>query len=182
MDTLTFVAEIAKALAWPIAVLVLVLLARKPAVELLSYLRRIKYQDLELEFDKQIQDLKAKTAPLPKAVGAGDNTGHRDRLLKIAASSPEAAVMEAWRILENHLVEYAHRQSLQPAPAVWAMPLVLGGMLLSANKLSDSQFATLQTLKHLRDQITHTKGVTIPLGKALEYVDLTLSLQDTLNG
>lgn len=52
MDVLPFIVEMAKALGWPIAVMILALFSQKPLARLLDGLRlhRVKYKDIEPEF------------------------------------------------------------------------------------------------------------------------------------
>jgi len=47
MDTLTFISELIKAVAWPMTAIVLVVLLRKPIIELIPLLRKLKYKELE---------------------------------------------------------------------------------------------------------------------------------------
>ena len=54
MDWLTFTTEITKALAWPIAVVFLIFLVRKPLASLLPDLRHFKWKDFEIDFEKKI--------------------------------------------------------------------------------------------------------------------------------
>ena len=59
MDVLTFISEIIKALAWPLAVVTLVFLLRRPVIEVFPLLRRLKYKDIELEFAQEVSQLEA---------------------------------------------------------------------------------------------------------------------------
>jgi hypothetical protein len=81
--------------------------------------------------------------------------------LKLVGVSPEVAVIETWRQLENQLHEYRQRVGIDVAPAVLRMPLVLASMLLKDNKLSQAQFQTLTGLKELRDKLTHSLQPTV---------------------
>lgn len=58
MDRLTFTAEAIKALAWPMALVVVALMIRKPVIQLLPFLRRLKYKEIEFEFSKELEQLK----------------------------------------------------------------------------------------------------------------------------
>ena len=54
MDTLTFVSEALKSLAWPVVVVFLVLMLKKPITELIPLLRKLKYKELEMEFSEAV--------------------------------------------------------------------------------------------------------------------------------
>lgn len=106
MDTLTFTAEVIKAVVWPASLLVLAFLLRKPLKELIPLLRRLRYKEVEIEFSREIAMLKVKslteqpsdlpsvgvTSPgLPKRLES-----KRLELLRMVPFSARVAVMEAW--------------------------------------------------------------------------------------
>jgi hypothetical protein len=64
MDALTFISEIVKALAWPTAIVVLVSLLKKPIVELVPLMKKLKYKELELEFSQEVMALKEETTEI----------------------------------------------------------------------------------------------------------------------
>jgi len=67
MDWLTFISNTIKAISWPTAVIILVIILRRPLVRLLLLLRRLKYKDLELDFGERLEELEdqAEKADLP---------------------------------------------------------------------------------------------------------------------
>src|SRR6266702_978293 len=105
MDWLTFVSSLVHSLAWPGAVVGIVLLLRRSLNKLLPELNRLKYKDLELDFGRQVAQAKAEVeaspAPrqLPEArqLQLGPDTEYLSALAEI---SPRAAVLEAWLPLE----------------------------------------------------------------------------------
>ena len=52
MDLVTFITERVTGLAWPGAVLLIVLSLRRPLIALIPLLRSLKYGDLEIDFEK----------------------------------------------------------------------------------------------------------------------------------
>lgn len=181
MDKLTFAAELIKAVVWPLTFAFFLYLIRKPLVELVSLIRKVKYQHLELEFDRELVAIKKQAAEgLPQPQEKDSLADLREKIMKLVGVSPEVAVVEAWRHLENRLHEYAQVVQIEFAPAVHAMPLVLAALLQKADKLSEAQFTTLTGLKQLRDTVTHSLGARVSVGEAIEYVDLVLWLMSTL--
>ncbi|MGH2397987.1 MAG: hypothetical protein ACRDFW_13640 [bacterium] len=83
MDWLTFIARVIDAAAWPVTVFVILLLLRKPLSGLIPLLQRLKYKDLELEFGRQIQEVRQEVqaelpaAPAPPAIAPGTGV-HRE--------------------------------------------------------------------------------------------------------
>lgn len=123
MDALTFIAEVVKALAWPASVVALVFMMRKPVGELIPLLRKLKYKEIEMEFSREIAELKAEALPAPQqpAHPAASSTGERlaaaglpgrlstkrEELIRMTDFSTRVAVMEAWLEVEAAAIEVA---------------------------------------------------------------------------
>ena len=125
MDWLSFIASLAKSLAWPIAVLLLVLLLRRqvgPALaRLLDRATRLKAPGgIEFEFGRELGKAREKSealeietarsaAPQPSfAKPAISPTEPDDRYIALAKLSPEAAILDAFKQVERVLVENQH--------------------------------------------------------------------------
>lgn len=117
MDTLTFAAEVIKAVAWPASLLVLAFFLRKPLKELMPLLRRLRYREVEIEFSREIAVLKAKSlseqpSGLPNGGFASPGLpkgldSKRLELLRMVPFSARVAVMEAWLEVEMAANEVA---------------------------------------------------------------------------
>lgn len=66
MDLLTFIAELFKAIAWPIVTLVVALLFRQQIIALLARLRKGKLGSTEFEFEQEVKALREQVPELPK--------------------------------------------------------------------------------------------------------------------
>jgi hypothetical protein len=64
MDTLTFFSEITKTLVWPLAIVAIILVLKKPLRVLILSLRRFQYGELAIEFGRQVYDLTGKFAKI----------------------------------------------------------------------------------------------------------------------
>jgi hypothetical protein len=172
-----FTIEMLKAVAWPATVLVAVLLLRRPIGDLIGLLKSVRYGGLEIGFGQEVQEVvKQAAAVLPSADGGAAASGDRERLLDMAFRSPESAVVESWRRVENAVVDLARAKRLDVAPAVWAMPLVLSAFLLNARHIHEPQHSVILRLKAIRDRLTHTKNASVTADDAIAYVDTSLRL------
>src|SRR3970040_2344480 len=111
MDTLSFPAEMTKALAWPRTIILALLLLRRPLADLIPLLQRLRYKDLELDFGKRVQELASeikKQLPGGRQPGGAQQRG-RNRLADLAHASPRAAVLEAWLEVEEAAIAAAKR-------------------------------------------------------------------------
>jgi hypothetical protein len=169
LDWRTFFIEFLKAVTWPTAAVAMLLLLRRPLTELLKLTRRFKYQELEIEFGREISAASQKigeTQPLRV------RTAMFERIERIALEQPALAVIDAWREVEASLVEFAKRKELKVAPSVWVMPLILNALLFTEDHISQSQHEVISRLKSLRDRITHVPDFAVSAEEAMKYVEL----------
>ncbi|MBH2010700.1 MAG: hypothetical protein I8H71_13435 [Xanthomonadaceae bacterium] len=179
MDALPFTAEAIKALAWPIAVVLVALMIRRPVIELLPFLRRLKYKEIELEFSKELAQLKSEVTasepatsqqPPPSAPSASSN-----RLLNIAAISASAAILEAWSELESASVAVASSFWARPPSDVFKNAR-LGEYLLQCKVIDEKQLAVFNKLRALRNKAAHAIDLNLSEEEARIYIELATSL------
>lgn len=180
MDALTFTAESIKALAWPTAVVLIALMVRKPVIQLLPFLRRLKYKEIELEFSKELAQLKSEVAasePItsqkaaPPALSTSSN-----RLLNIASISTSAAILEAWSELESASVAVASSFWSQPPSDTFKNYSRLGEYLLQCKVIDEKQLTIFNKLRELRNKAAHAIDLNLSEGEARTYIELALSL------
>jgi len=107
MDRLTFTAQLVGALAWPLTVLVCVLLLRGYVTALVPLLRKLKYSDLELQFGREVAELKgaadAASLPVQKQPSEQRDADTWQGLVRLAAARPRSAIRGAWQEVEAAL-------------------------------------------------------------------------------
>jgi hypothetical protein len=182
MDGLTFIAELTKALAWPTAAVVAVVLLRGPVGKLIPLLRSLRYGDLEIDFEQGLAEASriADEVGLPAKAEQERMLEPVGGLVHLATISPHTSILESWRHVENSLVEAGRAKSIDVAPAVWTMPLVLSAMMLDKGALTQSQHDLLLQLKLLRDRLVHTPGFKVPPDEAIRYAELASRLRTSI--
>lgn len=180
MDALTFTAETIKALAWPTVVVLVALMVRKPVIELLPFLHRFKYKEIELEFSKEIAQLKSEvianepTASQKSVLPAP--SGSSNRLLNIASISTSAAILEAWSELESASVAVASSFWAQPPSDTFKNYHKLGEYLLQCKVIDETQLVVFNKLRELRNKAAHAINLNLSEEDARTYIDLATSL------
>jgi hypothetical protein len=170
MDALTFTAEAIKALAWPTAVVLVALMVRKPVIELLPFLHRLKYKEIELEFSKELAQLKSEvTAQSSPSVS-------NNRLLNIASISTSAAILEAWSELESASVTVASSLWAQAPSDSFKNYRRLGEYLLQCKVIDERQLGVFNKLRELRNKAAHAVDLNLNEGEARTYIELATSL------
>ena len=147
MDGLTFTVGIVKALAWPLAVVVIALLFRKQLIDLLATIKRGKFGSAEIEFERGVKTIEASASSTPA-------TPPPDATIKEAAFNPRAAVLEAWLRLEDQVIDLAMRRGLTNATA----RRYAHGALVAVKQsglLSPASLRLLDKLQDLRNWAVH---------------------------
>ncbi len=159
MDVLTFLSETIRFIAWPATSVVLVALLRKPIIELIPLLRRLKYKELELEFSQKISALEDKAESMyrehpenEEGISQGNN-----HILNLAAFSTRAAIMEAWLELESAAIEVASSFWNQPPSNLFKNNPKMGKYLWQCNVLNKKQLDIFNTLRQLRNKAAHAE-------------------------
>ncbi len=180
MDALTFTAEAIKALAWPTAVVFVALMVRKPVIELLPFLRRLKYKEVELEFAKELAQLKSDITANEPAISQKSSllaaSTSINRLLNIASISTSAAILEAWSELESASVAVASSFWAQPPSDTFKNIPKLGEYLLQCKVIDEKQLGVFDKLRELRNKAAHAIDLNLSQEEARIYIELATSL------
>jgi hypothetical protein len=104
VETKQFIASLVSSLAWPVAVVIIVLLFREQLGKLLDApLRSLKAgpSGVELEFDRTISEVAAQVEPLPQLEPPRESA--TADLADVAALSPTTAVLDGFARVEEKL-------------------------------------------------------------------------------
>lgn len=177
MDWLTFVAVLVEHLAWPVTILVVFLVLRKPLAGLIPLLVRLRYKDLELDFSRRLEEVTAEVQELPRA----DTTARiDDPLLRLAESSPRAAILESWLRLETAAVDAARRKNVAIPPSHVRSPLQLVQSLEELGIVDARQAALFHDLRGLRNSAAHAMNFDPGIEASREYVLAASRLEEYL--
>ncbi len=184
MDALTFAAAVIKAVAWPATVIGLVLLLRRPLRGLIPLLTRIKYRDFELEFGRKIEELQAEVAvALPEGAAQALPSGPPQAILKLAEVSPRAAVLEAWRELENAALRRTQRRiEARGGDSSKLRPHEALRELQREEALDPTAAKLLPVLRELRNRAAHAPEFALSSESAVNYAAIANRLARELGG
>ncbi len=178
MDWLTFVTEMTKALSWPVVLLVILVLLRKPFNNILPFLTKVRYGVVEMEFNQEIALL---SHELPPVSTDKEEQQIKERMLQTAMIDPKSAVIKAWRHVENRLVDLAQYHNLNVAHGAWAKPLILSFFMLEEGFITESQDDTIKRIKALRDQAVHSTNILLSAEEAVSYVTVAMQLAASID-
>ena len=178
MDTLTFITELIESVAWPITTIILVVLLRKPIVNLLPLMKKLRYKEFELEFSQQVSELKAKADIILKEESESENqdTQASDHLINLVSYSPRAAIMESWIELETAAVDVVSSIWNQPNKEIFRNMSNLGKYLYQNKIFDDIQLSIFNQLRQLRNKSAHAEELNLNEADAKVYVQMAINL------
>ena len=172
-----------RALAWPVTVVLLVLLFRSELTKLMSRLSELKYRDVAAKFSDELDeaeesaasfDLLATKQPKPKPESEKTYGEISERVDQLASVSPRAAVLEAWRYLELATETAASTLGMKSRPHTAAIEVVRA--LVEQGMFNESALANYVRLRRMRNEAAHTKDFTLDATEARRYADLVLHM------
>lgn len=164
MDILAFIASIINSLAWPVTALIALFLLRKQLMELIPGVRRLKWKDFEIDFGKELQKVEetvrtVKVPPptkmqLPADIQPAPLPKTQDELLeRLAALSPNAAILESWRNVERTLDFYFKSRGIERPQSAQT----IAGHLDYDSNFPPQLVAAYQELRFLRNRAAHSR-------------------------
>jgi hypothetical protein len=166
-------AEMTKALAWPVATLVLALLFRQPIISLVSglKLRRLKGKDWEAEFGQALEEAR-REIPAPTEAPR-ELSELAPKLQGSIATSPSQAILRAWNEVEGFLVSSVAQEI---APSGFVVPDVVES-LVEKGIIERSTRDAIVSLYHLRNLATHAPSERISPLQAREFVAMASAVK-----
>lgn len=194
MNWLSFFSSVIDSLAWPVAVIFIVFMLKKPLSALLPMLRNLKYKDLELDFGKELKKVEDKAKLVlpaetkPKIIKEKPKERNSAQIIKEAErlfeEFPEPAVALAWSAVEVELMEAINRTASSPDYPPHNSALKNAMYLKNAGYLGEEKIDLIKRMTNLRNIAVHGgKGMgLVSVDEAREFIALTEWLVKDLKG
>jgi hypothetical protein len=173
MDWLTFFANIVSSMAWPTAAVLAALALRMPLQQLFALLTKLRYGDLELNFERSAErlDTKAAAALPPTDSGAAPApTLISPEVASLAEKSPRAAIVESWIHLSSAALRALKRKGVAAPTGKHVAPQAIEHAIGEAGLLDEGQLQLLRQLRNMRNAAVHGPEFALEPGAALNYV------------
>ena len=180
MDWLTFIADMTKAIVWPLAISCIIFVMRRPLANLLPQLQSLRWKDFQIDFGRRIESIEREAQTALPEVHLGEpqeGPGREDRFAALAEVSPSAAVLDAWLDVERALRAAASRHGIPLSPATLSS---LARALAERGVLDPATMSIFDSLRKLRNNVAHAPEMAITLIQAKEFRDLALRLATKL--
>ncbi len=174
MDGLTFAAEMAKALAWPVASVAIALIFRAQIQVLLVRMKKGKLGPAEFEFEQGVLQAQRELPQdvLPATAHAA-GTSELDRI----AFEPRAAVLDAWLKVESALNELAAARGSHKNAGGAQNATTTATDLVRDGLLDPWLLNLIRDLRRLRNQATHEADFVPSAQAVLSYVQMADELE-----
>ncbi|MFA6053223.1 MAG: DUF4145 domain-containing protein [Methylobacter sp.] len=165
-------------LAWPVTVMSLCWLIRKPIQKLVPFIENIKYKDVEVKFSKQLEQVKEEVGEEALIYSSeGENKSEIYALIDVSAS---AAVIEAWKAIEISARNKV--KDLLPRGEKFRDALQRPvDYLEHTGALIPSTARAIRDMRALRNQAVHAASDTITKEDAIQYIDLASSIRKQID-
>jgi hypothetical protein len=179
MNTLQCIAAIVSALAWPLTVIWLAATFRKPVVELIPGLKRLRVKELELEFREKLPEPQGPV----KSLASENLEAQEAKLLnrpshyrQLSRVSPASAIMETWCEIEAAAAD-AFTRHASPGMRVFVEQNEVFEYLRSKGLISADDYGRIENLRGLRNKVAHELDIS-GIGSQLidRYVATALEL------
>ena len=179
MGVLEFISSVFSALAWPIAVIFIVIVLRRPLRRLLSRLETFRGPGVEATFNREAgaarDEAASAVAGLPN-VQKDDESKQEDLeyadLLQLADVSPRAAILETWSRIEVALAEAGTK--VPPNIRRGALSFIL--TLEREGLISPEVGSALRRVRNLRNVAVHTPDLDISKESIVDYIESAKSI------
>ena len=180
MDTLSFVAKLVEVLAWPGALVTVVLLLRKELRQLVPLLRKIKAGPVEAEFEREIASLERAAPPAALPTPPVSATPRKLELFGLVREDPRTAILQSWLDVEAAALRAVEREALHVPEHDATSPTGAIRAVARDTSLSANWVATYYQLRELRDKAANQADFTPKVEPAAAYVELASRLQRQL--
>jgi hypothetical protein len=166
MSALEFIASV----AWPIAVLAIALLFRKPIVAALeSATGRLRAGPFEMAWEQTVSTVELEINRPPAAVKEG--AGAKEKLDQLADISPPSAVVEAYGRIEASLRSLLMKHGVKGDEHAWSVRK-LADLARQDDLITEETRHAIEGLRVLRNLAAHGKWDDLSAQRAREFVAL----------
>lgn len=189
MNILEFISKIIGEISWPITAVVLVIILRKNIAELLTSLTKLKFKDLEMDFQRLAESagkLPSAQPPPPdeKLVSRAIYASFEDQIFDVVERAPSAAILLAWASVETSMSSAVARMAISAEPPKYRSPVHNLEQLQKYTKLPQEVSHTINEMRMLRNKVAHDEKQRIRIShdSALSYAETAIRITKYFNG
>lgn len=171
MNMIYFV-EIVKAIVWPMTIIWLGLIFRKELRLLVDRISSVKYGKVEANFSKELEKAEVSAEKLTSIIKTEEiesNISQKEQLFRISEVAPQAAIVEAWTLIEIAAV----KKGLTSGSTIQRInPKMIVDYLYQSGKFSRESLDLIEQLRRIRNLASHMPDFAITQSEAERYLEL----------
>jgi hypothetical protein len=180
MDDYQFISSVIGSLAWPFFIFLTFLLFRQQIVQLLPLLK-FKYKDLDVSFRLDQAEKEAQGLPPSNGPVAAPTPEELDKFRKLAELSPNSAIVDKAREVEQALEMYAEASGITATSGNRLRSWLDWTRELRKHELiAPSTSALLDDLRSIRNAAVHGRNADITIDDAVRFGTLADILVQSL--
>ena len=183
MSVLEFIASLVGSLAWPAAVVIVVIVFRNPIGEQLSRLAALRGPGgWSAEFRERIRQIEtqAELLPAPSTYQPEELEFASDvqMLPQLAENFPQESIVESWLLVERSIRSAAARIGLDLSP-IWPASRV-AERLAEEGHIPRDLIGLIESLRTVRNIAAHSAKFDVPIDGAVSYAQAARSVAEVL--
>jgi hypothetical protein len=163
-------------LAWPVAIVILILAFRRPIAEQVSRLQALKAGGAEFTFAQQVDDALRASAKLATQVVDEVSAARRDHLTKLASTNAREAIHQGWIVVREAAQGVGRRRELN-----WSTTKDLVEYLEKEGLLDSSTVQLVLNLRSLRYDMADNPQQEVTSTTATAYITAATGVADLLS-
>lgn len=163
-------------LAWPVAVITLVLAFRRPIAEQVGRMRVFKAGGAEVTFAERVDDALRASAKIAKQVADEVSAARRAQLLQLASVNAREAVPQGWTVVREAAQGAARRRQL-----TWSTTKDFIEYMEHEGTVDSSTVRLVLDLRSLRYDMADDPQQDVTSTTATAYVTAATSVADLLS-
>ena len=184
MSILQFISSIVDSIAWPLAIVILLLFFKKYIIQLIPFVTSLKYKDLEVQFSEKVKQLvNISQDNIKKLTDMHDdlNISRENKLYGLLDISPRAAIIESWLLVETAASKALQKKDPEICKKTTMIaPARLGKYLQEYKLLTDIQFTIYDNLREMRNNAVHIGDTQFNKNDVTEYIQLSIMLANQI--
>lgn len=186
-DILDFIQSIIASLAWPITMLIAIVILKNQLINVLNRLSKLKYKETELDFVTELNNAKQVAKSIEKGFDSSKRLNFSinktliEEIEQVASISPQASIPLSWSMVESEITNLINRSSISLDYPPHNSILKNLELLKENNLIEDETFGLINSLRRLRNETIHSHGkILLSTNDAIEYAILSETLSKKL--
>jgi flagellar biosynthesis/type III secretory pathway chaperone len=169
LNTLAFVASIIGSVAWPVTLLIVVVVLLRNGARLAKFVKSIRFKDFELTLRDNLEKARIVAESVEVGLVSPPSSREReeseDKVLALAQIDTGVAILKSWQKLESALIRLRQHNGLMR----FKTNSSIVQRLFELKKINESDLALFDQLRSIRNAVVHSHKRYISVAEVMEY-------------